>query len=115
MQGEVSWLELSTPNARAAMPFYQRLFGWEEGPGEVDFPYHFLKQTGSDKNFGGIMPQTDVTVPPHWLVYFGVADLDAALRQVEELGGKVHTPPITIPSGKFAVVSDPHGANFALY
>ena len=33
------------------------------------------------------MPLSPPGVPPHWLVYFGVEDIDAALAKVAELGG----------------------------
>jgi predicted enzyme related to lactoylglutathione lyase len=53
-------------------------------------------------------------VPPNWLVYFAVADCDAAVARVAELGGSVHVPPTDIPPGRFSVLSDPHGAMFAV-
>jgi hypothetical protein len=54
-------------------------------------------------------------VPPHWMVYVAVDDIDAAARKVVELGGKVCVPPTTIPVGRFAVVNDPQGATFSLF
>jgi len=33
---------------------------------------------------------------------------------VVELGGRVSMPPTTIPVGRFAIVTDPHGAPFAV-
>lgn len=115
MVGEVCWLEVNTPDAAGAKAFYGKLFGWVDGPGEVGFPYHFLKTAGGDKNFGGVMPQPKAGGPPYWLVYFAVDDLDAAVRQVTALGGKVHSPTVTLPTGRFAVVADPTGAAFAVY
>jgi hypothetical protein len=53
--------------------------------------------------------------PPHWLAYFGVDDLDAALAAVERLGGAKHAGPIDIQIARIAVVADPQGAVFALY
>lgn len=116
MHGLICWLELATPDAAGAKAFYGELFGWRDGPGEAGFPYHFLRAEGSDKNFGGIMPQQPGTAtPPNWLPYFAVADLDRSVKQVEELGGQVRVPLVKLPTGKFAVVSDPSGATFALY
>jgi hypothetical protein len=53
-------------------------------------------------------------VPNHWLVYFAVADCDASVARLTELGGTVRLPPIDIPPGRFSVVSDPDGALFAV-
>ena len=54
-------------------------------------------------------------VPPHWLAYFGVEDIDAGIAKVEELGGTKVVGPIDIQIAKIAVVQDPQGAVFALY
>ena len=52
-------------------------------------------------------------VPPNWLVYFAVEDTDATLETVKDGGGEVRFGPIDIPAGRFAVITDPHGAVFA--
>ena len=53
--------------------------------------------------------------PPHWLVYFGVEDLDGALAKVGELGGTTLFGPQDIQIARIAGVRDPQGAVFALY
>jgi predicted enzyme related to lactoylglutathione lyase len=115
MAGEVCWVEVNTPDAAGTTAFYSRLFGWQTGDGDVGFPYQFLKRPGEAANFGGVMPQKAPGGPPHWMVYFAVADLDAALKQVAKLGGKQLSPVVTMPQGRFAAVADPHGAAFAVY
>jgi predicted enzyme related to lactoylglutathione lyase len=51
-------------------------------------------------------------VPAHWAVYFAVADADATVAKVTELGGAVVVPPTDIPQGRFAMLVDPQGAAF---
>jgi predicted enzyme related to lactoylglutathione lyase len=51
-------------------------------------------------------------VPPFWAVYFSVADTDAAVARITELGGSVMMPPMDIEPGRFATVADPTGATF---
>ena len=52
-------------------------------------------------------------LPPMWMPYFNVADIDAAMKRVEELGGKVVTPKMEAPdTGWFTVIEDPAGAVF---
>jgi predicted enzyme related to lactoylglutathione lyase len=47
--------------------------------------------------------------------YFQVADVDKSAARGEDLGGRVMLPPADIPNtGRFAILSDPHGASFAL-
>jgi predicted enzyme related to lactoylglutathione lyase len=36
------------------------------------------------------------------------------VERVVELGGRVSMQPTTIPVGRFAIVTDPHGAPFAV-
>ena len=53
-------------------------------------------------------------VPAHWQVYFGVEDTDATIEQAKQAGGSVMMEPIDIPFGRFAILTDPHGASFAV-
>jgi len=54
--------------------------------------------------------------PPHWDVDFWIADVDAAAAKVEELGGRVLTPPYDIPGTglRQGAFMDPQGATFSL-
>jgi predicted enzyme related to lactoylglutathione lyase len=54
------------------------------------------------------------TIPPHWLPYFAVDSIEAALTTVRDEGGTVMADPIEVPAGKFAVLADPQGAVFAV-
>ncbi len=54
-------------------------------------------------------------MPPHWLVYFAVADCDASVERARTLGANVKVPPSDIPGvGRFAVLEDPQAAAFAI-
>jgi predicted enzyme related to lactoylglutathione lyase len=69
------------------------------------------------KDIGGMMgAMGGPTVPPHWLGYVAVSDVDAMTKKVETLGGKVVMPAMDMPKvGKFSIVKDPTGATFALF
>jgi uncharacterized protein len=54
-------------------------------------------------------------VPPHWLPYFAVEDLGAAVALANDVGGKALAPPMEVPAGRFAALADAHGAAFALF
>ena len=51
-------------------------------------------------------------VPPHWAVYFSVADADAAVSRASELGATLSMPAKESPYGRFAGLLDPQGASF---
>ena len=53
-------------------------------------------------------------VPPSWGVYFAVADADASVRRIRELGGRIFVEPRDIEPGRFAVGTDPQGAVFSV-
>ena len=49
-----------------------------------------------------------------WQVCFGTADTDAAAEKATKAGGTVVFGPEDSPYGRFAVLTDPWGARFAL-
>ena len=110
--GAFSWCELMTTNPGAATEFYAQLFDWKLEAMNAGMPYHVVKV--GDAAIGGIMgmpPGAPPGMPPTWVPYVTVADVDALVKKVVSLGGKVLMPPADIPSvGRFAVIADPQGA-----
>jgi predicted enzyme related to lactoylglutathione lyase len=111
--GALAWNELNTTDIEAASSFYSGVFGWTVSPFEGS-PEPYLAIKNGEGNNGGIRPGQQ-GMPPAWLVYFGIEDLDAALALIEERGGTKYAGPIDIGMAKIAVVADPQGAVFALY
>jgi predicted enzyme related to lactoylglutathione lyase len=62
---------------------------------------------------GGMMGSPEGT-PSHWLVYFGVDGVDAAVEKAQAAGGSVLMPPMDSPYGRLAAVADPAGAAFCV-
>lgn len=112
--GALVWNELGTTDVEDARHFYGELFGWEIAPFEGGAQPYWTIRNGGRSN-GGIMAVQPPHAPPHWTVYLGTDDLDAALERVRDLGGAVHVDPIEIPMARIAIVGDPQGATFALY
>jgi hypothetical protein len=110
--GAASWIELYTKDTKKAGSFYSQLFGWKlkESPGYTEF--HL-----GNEGVGGMMAieASMGDVPPHWIVYFQVADIDASAAKARSLGGKLRMEPTDIPEvGRFAIPLDPQGAEFAI-
>jgi len=115
--GAPSWGELATKDIEAAKKFYGGLFGWEGHTGSGDGMAYTEWKLPDAKQFGGmiqIAPEWG-PVPPHWLMYVRVDDCDAAIAKAKQLGAAVKSGPMEIEHvGKFAVLSDPQGATFAV-
>jgi predicted enzyme related to lactoylglutathione lyase len=111
--GTMCWCELSTRKASAAGEFYTGLFGWGLKTGDPAY-WEILR---GGESIGGIMPMPPemAGVPPHWGIYFQVADCDATVAKAKSLGGKVLFGPHDIEKvGRFAIVQDPQGAAFSV-
>ncbi len=91
------------------------MFGWEKNVQQMG-PTTYTSFMNGDRPAGGMYePGPEMgDVPPHWMVYFAVADTDATLARATELGGKSCVPPMDVPGvGRMAIMTDPQGAAFA--
>jgi uncharacterized protein len=117
--GEASWHELMTTDWKAAMKFYQDAFGWQPSEkmdmGEMGTYQMFNRPHGM---IGGMMnkPPQMANVPPNWLIYFRVPDVDAAAERIKAKGGKILSGPMEVPGGdRVLSATDPQGAAFGLH
>lgn len=119
--GRIAWLDLTVPDASATRDFYRQVVGWsaedvamEDGrDGYAD--YNMLGEDGAPA--AGICHARGVNVglPPVWLIYIPVGDLEESLRRVDAEGGKV-VKTVRGEDGQslYAVIQDPVGASLAL-
>ena len=115
--GTFCWADLNTPDPERAKKFYSGLFGWEIMAGEKD-PSGYLHIKNGGRFIGGVPPagQSDPKAPPHWLIYFAVADVDATSAKAKQLGAKFYVPAMSIEGvGRMAVLADPQGAVSAIF
>ena len=116
-RGSFIWYELMTPDVDAAKAFYDAVVGWKIDT-QSQFPNGYRMIGRSDGGFaGGVLPLTDEMqqhgARPTWLSYIHVEDVDSAVRDIEQAGGKTLMPAFDIPNiGRVAMVADPQGAPF---
>jgi uncharacterized protein len=113
----LTWNELMTRDIDAAEAFYGAVFDYtfEALPQMPEGGYRLMKV--NDQVVAGIWAMTDevpADMPPHWLAYFQLDDVDAGFDRVRDLGGEVLREPRDSPYGRFAPVRDPQGATFSL-
>jgi hypothetical protein len=117
--GDGSWHELITTDAAAAMKFYTEVFGWQPSETMDMGPmgkYHMFNRPHG--MIGGMMnkPPEMAHLPPHWMIYFRVPDINAAAERVKAAGGRILNGPMEVPGGDWVLnAMDPQGAAFALH
>jgi len=115
---EFCWSELLTSNHEAAFRFYSTLFGWEKlSDFDMGAMGKYLIYGKGPLRFGGMFTKSkDMPMPPSWLYYTQVADLEAAVARAKAKGAKLMNGPMEVPGGaRIAQLMDPQGAAFALH
>jgi predicted enzyme related to lactoylglutathione lyase len=115
--GALTWTELATRDTKAAESFYTKLFGWTAKSDAVAPAFVYTEWSNGGRAIGGMMSMDGFPkeIPPYWMVYFVVNDVDAATATGSRLGGTTIVPPRDIPNvGRFSVLKDGQGAVFAV-
>lgn len=81
---------------------------------ETGSPYWGIYQ-GERLNGGMMLMPDEMEAPPHWFVYFGIDDLEAATAKIGGLGGTLVVEKMEVPGGEIAVAQDGQGALFGLF
>ncbi len=104
--------ELHTRDYDESVEFYRAVFGWDPQV-LMDTPqFRYTTYADQTNPRAGIMDASAFLpddVPPHWSVYIAVADVDASLARVVDLGGSVVAPAEDTPYGRLASAADPTG------
>jgi uncharacterized protein len=117
-EGTLFAADLSTSDQERASQFYSELFGWRVGKEDEDPEHNYYHLFNGESYIGGILPPSvgGPGAPPHWLIYLGVADCDAATIRAQAGGAQIYMPPTAVEDvGRMAVLADPQGASFALF
>ena len=110
----ISHFMIPADNVERARHFYSALLGWKIEPSTMEqmaaMQYHAVS-TGEDRpgtlNSGGLYKR-HMSEPV--LDFVEVEDLDAVLKKVEKLGGKITMPKTDIPGvGLTAMILDSEG------
>lgn len=116
--GVIGWTDLTIPDAADIRDFYAAVVGWIPSAVEMGGYADFNMNGADGRPVVGIChargPNADL--PPVWLVYIRVADLDRSLAECDRRGGSVIASPKAFgATARYAVIQDPAGAIAALY
>ena len=116
--GTFCWNELMTTDPKAAKDFYGKLFGWKYEDNSTECMTYSMVNLG-DKAIGGMFEMSSDhkgKMPPHWMTYIAVDNLEVTVKKAQELGATVLVEPKSAgESGRLAVLTDPTGAHIALW
>ena len=116
--GSISWVDLTVPDCEGVRAFYERVVGWTPHPVDMEgYSDYCMMPPGADRPAAGICHARGVNadIPPHWLIYITVRDVDASVQACRTLGGTVIREPGDMGGAKVAIIRDPAGAICALY
>lgn len=115
--GAIVGTDLTVDNAEEVRDFYAAVVGWDVEPLAVEDHDDYVMKSPSGEWVAGVChrkgPNADL--PPQWLVYVAVADLEQSIARCIELGGTAVTPIKDLGEGRvYVVIQDPAGAVLAL-
>ncbi len=118
LPGTIGWHDLTVPDAVAIRDFYSAVVGWQfEGVDMEGYQDFAMAAPSGGGPVAGICHArgSNASIPPQWLMYIHVADLEASLAECGQRGGAVLAGPTDLGGGRFAVIRDPAGAVAALF
>ena len=114
--GTISWQDLTVADAEAVRDFYQSVVGWAPTPVPMGAYADFVMSADGDDVAGVCHARGgNADLPPVWLIYITVADLDHSIAECQRLGGSIVVAPRGYGGGRYCVIKDPAGAICALY
>lgn len=117
--GRITWFDLTVKNADSVKDFYSKIVGWTFAPVDMGgYNDYNMNSPADGKTVAGICHARGVNagLPPQWLLYITVEDIDKSAATCVELGGKIIDGPKGMGSyGRTCVIQDPAGAAAALF
>jgi uncharacterized protein len=114
--GTITWTDLTVEDAERIRDFYQAVIGWTPASLSMGTYADYVMKADDGAEVAGVCHArgSNADLPPVWLVYITVEDLDRSLAECRRLGGTVLTPPRSYAGGRYCVIQDPAGAICAL-
>jgi len=116
--GSIVWTDLTVRDAAELRDFYSEVVGWK--PADVpmgDYNDFSMHAPSSGEAVAGVCHARgpNAALPPQWLIYVTVENLDRRIARCRELGGDVIAGPKTMgATARYCVIRDPAGAVMAL-
>ncbi len=115
--GNLEWIDLTVDEGENIREFYQGVIGWtSEGCDMGGYNDYNMKSSNGD-TISGICHARDANanIPPMWVPYFSVENIEESLTSATENGGTIIVELCSTSEGKYAIIKDPAGACCALW
>ena len=116
--GKIGWIDITADDATGLRDFYSRVVGLKpEDVSMGDYSDYNMTMPASGTPVCGVCHALggNADLPPGWLIYFVVEDVEASAAACTEAGGTLAIAPRGLAGGRFCVIEDPSGATAALY
>lgn len=117
--GSIGWIDLTVEGADELRSFYEAVVGWKsEGVDMGGYSDYSMCTPGSGDAKAGVCHArgSNEGIPPVWMIYIVVENLDEALASCTEHGGKVlRDPQGNHEHGRTAIIADPQGTVCSLF
>lgn len=112
-EGTVIWMGLNTPDQQSAARFYREVLKLSNKMVPMGEQSMMILSAGK-QDVAHVSEMTEGG-GPRWMAFFYVKDVDGAAAQAAKSGGKIQVPPTDIAEGRFCVMLDPQGIEFAVF
>jgi len=116
--GKITWMDLTVENAEQLRDFYSIVVGWKPSPVNMGNYDDYSMLTADEQPAAGVCHARgpNAELPPQWLIYINVDNIENSIAKCRELGGEIITGPKNMGDyGRFCVIKDPAGAVCALF
>jgi predicted enzyme related to lactoylglutathione lyase len=115
--GQITWNDLTVPDAESVRSFYESVVGWTSSPVAMGDYSDYSMMDAAGNVVAGVCHAKgeNAKIPPAWLMYVTVADVVECVARCQAMGGTVIDGPRPAGGAKIAVIKDPVGAVLALY
>jgi len=116
--GTIGWHDLTVDNASDVKSFYEHVLGWKSQALSMGDYDDYMMMLDAETPTGGVCHArgANADLPPQWLMYINLADLDASLDACRRMGGKLigEKRKMGNDGRHYCLIQDPAGAHMMI-
>lgn len=116
--GKPAWFDLTVADADVVSDFYAAVVGWQKQPLSMGaYDDYMMNIPDGNEGATGICHArgANAYIPPQWLIYVMVENLDASIEKCKELGGNIIGEKRKMGEQHYCLIQDPAGAYMMIF